>query len=74
MTTLEAGYATGNEQTVEILKAIQADGQKEYGEDSLLASQILLNMSAGEKVKYESDEPVNVETKKQETQETKEAA
>lgn len=74
LTTLEAGYATGNEQTVEILKAIQADGQKEYGEDSLLASQILLNMSAGEKVKYESDEPVNAETKKQETQETKEAA
>ncbi len=74
LTTLEAGYATGNEQTVEILKAIQADGQKEYGEDSLLASQILLNMSAGEKVQYESDEPVIEEPKKQETQETKEAA
>ena len=39
-------------ETVELLKAIQADGQKEYGEDSLLASQILLKLSAGEKVKY----------------------
>lgn len=55
LTTLEAGYATGNEQTVQILKAIQADGQKEYGEDSLLASQILLNMSAGDKVKFKPE-------------------
>ncbi len=52
LTTLDAGYAIGNEQTIELLKAIQADGQKEYGEDSLLASQILLKLSAGEKVKY----------------------
>lgn len=70
LTTLEAGYATGNDQTVEILKAIQADGQKEYGEDSLLASQILLNMSAGQKVKFESDEPVQEKPKAQETKET----
>ena len=56
LTTLDAGYALGNEQTVELLKSIQADGQKEYGEDSRLASQILLKLSAGEKVKYSPDD------------------
>ena len=59
LTTLDAGYAKGNEQTIELLKAIQADGQKEYGEDSLLASQILLKLSAGDKVKYKPDNAQN---------------
>ncbi len=65
LTTLDAGYALGNEQTIELLKAIQSDGQKEYGEDSLLASQILLRLSAGEKVKFT---PENTD-KKQDTNE-----
>lgn len=52
LTTLSSGYAAGNEQTVDILKNIQAKGEQEYGEDSLLASEILLKMSAGEKVKF----------------------
>lgn len=62
LTTLEAGYAAGNDETVQLLTAIQADGQKEYGEDSLLASQILLKMSAGDKVKFKPEpgmEPVD---------------
>lgn len=62
LTTLQAGYANGNEQTVELLKAIQADGQKEYGEDSLLASQILLRLSAGEKVKFKPEGEIAQET------------
>ena len=52
LTTLQAGYAIGNEQTIELLKGIQANGEQQYGEDSLLASQILLRLSAGDKVKF----------------------
>lgn len=76
LTTLEAGYASGDDKTVQILKSIQADGQKEYGEDSLLASQILLNMSAGDKVKFKpaDGEVTPDETAKDNKDTTKEAA
>lgn len=75
LTTLNAGYAVGNEQTIEILKAIQADGQKEYGEDSLLASQIMLKLSAADKVKFKPEGAQAVpEAEATDAKETKEAA
>ena len=46
LTILDAGYSKGNDETVKILKNIQQDALNQYGEDSLLASQILLKMSA----------------------------
>ena len=49
LTTLDVGYASGNQETVEILKQLQNRPDLEYGEDSILASQILLKMS-GQKV------------------------
>lgn len=70
LTILDAGYAKGNEQTLQLLKAIQADGQKEYGEDSSLATQILLKLSAGDKVKFKPEEGQVVESKKDDTNET----
>ena len=42
---LDAGYATGNEETIQILKNIQANSDKEYAEDSHAVSDILLKMS-----------------------------
>lgn len=45
LTTLDVGYATGNQETVEILKQLQNRPDLEYGEDSILASQILLKLS-----------------------------
>lgn len=59
LTTLDAGYANGNDETIQILKNIQGDTQSEYGEDSLLASQILLKLSAGDKVEYKEQVPAN---------------
>ncbi len=56
LTTLDAGYASGNQQTVDILNNIKSNTQNEHGEDSLLASQILLKMSAGEKVKFNPED------------------
>lgn len=49
LTTLDVGYAGGNNETVDILKQLQSRTDLEYGEDSILASQILLKMS-GQKV------------------------
>ena len=48
LTTLDLGYAKGDDLTVQLLKQIQQDSTGSYGEDSLLASQILLRMSAGQ--------------------------
>lgn len=50
LTTLQLGYAVGNDETVTILKEIQAQNKDKIGEDSLLASEILLNMSRAPKV------------------------
>lgn len=44
LTALDAGYATGNNETAQILQAMQSDTSN-YGEDAALASQILLKMS-----------------------------
>ena len=50
LTALQLGYAVGNDETVAILKEIQSKNTDKIGEDSLLASEILLNMSGGQKV------------------------
>lgn len=46
LTTLDTGYALGNDETVAILKQIQERSDIMYGEDAVLASNILLKMSA----------------------------
>ena len=51
LTTLQLGYSVGNDETVQILKEIQTKGQDKFGEDQLLASEILLKMSAPQSVK-----------------------
>ncbi len=50
LTALQLDYAVGNDETVAILKEIQTQNQDKIGEDSILASEILLKMSAGQKV------------------------
>lgn len=42
---LDSGYATGNNETVQILKNMQQTGNKEFAEDALAASDVLLKMS-----------------------------
>ncbi len=44
LTALDAGYATGNDETAQILQQMQSSTSS-YGEDAALASQILLKMS-----------------------------
>ena len=46
LTTLQLGYSVGNDETVTILKEIQASNQDKIGEDSILASEILLKLAA----------------------------
>ncbi len=46
LTTLQLGYSVGNDETVQILKEIESSNKDKIGEDSLLASEILLKMSA----------------------------
>ncbi len=56
LTILDTSYAQGNEETVNILKQLQNRPDLEYGEDSRLASQILLKMS-GQRVEVPDDTP-----------------
>lgn len=44
LTTLDAGYATGNNETAQILSKMQTEASN-YGEDAVLASRVLLKMS-----------------------------
>ncbi len=53
LTILQTGYSVGNEETVEILKEIQSRKEDTTGEDQLLASEILLKMTAEQPVKAE---------------------
>ena len=53
LTVLQLEYSVGDEKTVEILKQIQAENKDKIGEDQLLASEILLKMSAPDKIKLE---------------------
>ena len=50
LTSLQLGYAVGNNETVSILREIQSQNTDKIGEDALLASEILLKMSQGQKV------------------------
>lgn len=50
LTILQLEYAVGNDETVAILKEIQSQNKDKIGEDQLLASEILLKMSAEQKV------------------------
>lgn len=51
LTTLQTGYCVGNDETVQILKEIQSQNKDKIGEDALLASEILLKLSAPQPVK-----------------------
>ncbi len=46
LTTLQLGYSVGDEETIKILKNIQQNSQDKLGEDALLASEILLKLTA----------------------------
>ncbi len=70
LTILDTGYAQGNEETVNILKQLQNRPDLEYGEDSRLASEILLKM-AGQRVEVPDDTP-QPETKNKEEKATEE--
>lgn len=50
LTALQLEYALGNDETVTILKEIQSVNADKIGEDQLMASEILLKMSASEKI------------------------
>lgn len=47
---LQSDYALGNDETVSILRDIQTKNTDKVGEDSLLASEILLKMAAPQKI------------------------
>ncbi len=46
LTTLQLGYSVGDKETIEILKELQSANKDKMGEDALLASEILLKLSA----------------------------
>ena len=46
LTMLQLGYSLGDDETVQILKEIQSTNKDKLGEDALLASEILLKLSA----------------------------
>ncbi len=50
LTMLQTGYCVGNDETISILKQIQASNTDKFGEDSQLASEILLKLAAPQKV------------------------
>ena len=64
LTTLELGYSVGNDETIALLKDIQAKNVDKIGEDSLLASEILLKLSAGPKVEVPMTQAEIEEAKK----------
>ena len=68
LTALQLGYAVGNDETITILKEIQSKNTDKIGEDSLLASEILLNMSGGQKVEVPMT-PEEIEKAQQKEQE-----
>lgn len=56
LTMLQLDYCVGNDETIEILKQIQSRNGDKVGEEQLLASEVLLKMSAPNKVKIEREE------------------
>ena len=69
LATLDAGYAKGDELTIKLLNNIKNDTQREHGEDSRLASQILLRLSAGDKDKFVPQDSQDVKTADSESKE-----
>lgn len=53
LTTLQLGYCVGNDETIQILKEIQATNQDKLSEDSILASEILLKLAAPQPIEKE---------------------
>ncbi len=53
LTMLQTGYCVGNDETIAILKDIQTSSQDKFGEDSQLATEILLKLAAPQKVEVE---------------------
>lgn len=56
LATLQSGYCVGDNETVKILQQIQNENKDKIGEDALLASEILLKMSAPQKQEIISEE------------------
>ena len=50
---LNLDYCTGNDETVGLLKQIQSQNKDKVGEEQLVASEILLKMSAPDKIKVQ---------------------
>ena len=50
LTILEVGYSVGNDETVQLLKEIESSNKDKFGQDSTLASKILLKMAQPEAV------------------------
>lgn len=50
LTTLQLGYSVGNDETVQILQQIKSNTSNKMSEDYLIASEILLSLSAGEPI------------------------
>ena len=50
LTILQVGYSVGNDETVQLLKEIESSNKDKFGQDSTLASEILLKMAQPEAV------------------------
>jgi len=55
LTSLQLGYCTGDDKTVSLLKQIQAENKDKIGQEQLLASEILLKMTAPDAIKIKED-------------------
>ena len=55
LTSHQLGYCTGDNETVNILKQIQAENKDKIGQEQLLASEILLKMTAPDAIKIKED-------------------
>ena len=56
LTTLQLGYSVGDDTTVQLLAKIANENQDKFGQDALLASEILLKLSAPQGVKVKDEE------------------
>ena len=50
LVTLQLGYSVGNDETVQLLKQLQAENKDKTGEEQRMVSEILLKMSAPEAI------------------------
>ena len=55
MTTLQLGYSVGDDTTVRILTKIANENQDKFGQDAILASEILLKLSAPQGIKVNEE-------------------